>query len=136
MCFLICDELLSTLLALSRFSYMYLDELNFHRCGLFTQKCSFHYGGSSSHNSILSIYPVYSVVPTEIVDRLIYDGFVEELVEVLECKEPDLMVWLLCWGGICFDNLRFYSSCGNCFCLVTIERGNRDHILIAMHHSF
>ncbi len=35
---------------------------------------------------------VYSVGPLEIVDPLIYDGFVEELVEVLESKENGLMV--------------------------------------------
>jgi len=35
---------------------------------------------------------VYSVGPAEVVDPLIYEGFVEELVEVLESKEPRLMV--------------------------------------------
>ena len=37
---------------------------------------------------------VYSVGPPEIVDPLIYDGFVEELVEVLEIKGTDIMVSL------------------------------------------
>ena len=37
-------------------------------------------------------FSVYSVGPAEIVDPLIYEGFVEELVEVLESKEPGLMV--------------------------------------------
>ena len=37
--------------------------------------------------------PVYSVAPSEVVDPLIYSGFVEELVEILEVKEP-LMVSL------------------------------------------
>ena len=35
---------------------------------------------------------VYSVGPPEVVDPLIYDGFVEELVEVLEIKGTDIMV--------------------------------------------
>lgn len=35
---------------------------------------------------------VYSVGPAEIVDPLIYDGLVEELVEVLEIKGTDIMV--------------------------------------------
>ncbi len=35
---------------------------------------------------------VYSNGPAEIVDPLIYEGFVEELVEVLETKEKGLMV--------------------------------------------
>ncbi len=35
---------------------------------------------------------VYSVGPPEIVDPLIYDGLVEELVEVLEIKGTDIMV--------------------------------------------
>ena len=35
---------------------------------------------------------VYSVGPPELVDPLIYDGFVEELVEVLEIKGADIMV--------------------------------------------
>lgn len=35
---------------------------------------------------------VYSVGPPEIVDPLIYDGLVEELVEVLEIKAADIMV--------------------------------------------
>lgn len=34
---------------------------------------------------------MYSVAPSEVVDPLIYTGFVEELVEILEVKEP-LMV--------------------------------------------
>ena len=34
---------------------------------------------------------VYSVGPPEIVDPLIYDGLVEELVEVLEIKGADIM---------------------------------------------
>ena len=39
------------------------------------------------------LYPlVYSVAPADIVDPLIYDGFVEELVEVLEIKDSNLMV--------------------------------------------
>ena len=36
---------------------------------------------------------VYSVAPAEVVDPLIYDGFVEELVEVLEIKDNEIMVW-------------------------------------------
>ena len=35
---------------------------------------------------------VYSVAPAEVVDPLIYDGFVEELVEVLEIKDNEIMV--------------------------------------------
>ena len=35
---------------------------------------------------------MYSNGPAEIVDPLIYEGFVEELVEVLETKEKGLMV--------------------------------------------
>ena len=35
---------------------------------------------------------MYSVGPPEIVDPLIYDGLVEELVEVLEIKGTDIMV--------------------------------------------
>ncbi len=43
---------------------------------------------------------VYSTAPAEIVDPLIYEGFVEELVEVLELKDRELVVsvlpsWLL-----------------------------------------
>jgi hypothetical protein len=38
------------------------------------------------------LFAVYSVGPPEIVDPLIYDGLVEELVEVLEIKVPDIMV--------------------------------------------
>ena len=37
---------------------------------------------------------VYSVGPPEIVDPLIYNGLVEELVEVLEIKGTDIMVSL------------------------------------------
>lgn len=37
-------------------------------------------------------FAVYSVGPPEIVDPLIYDGLVEELVEVLEIKGTDIMV--------------------------------------------
>ena len=40
----------------------------------------------------LVISVVYSVGPPEIVDPLIYDGLVEELVEVLEIKDIDIMV--------------------------------------------
>ena len=36
--------------------------------------------------------PVYSVGPAEVVDPLIYDGLVEELVEVLEIKGTDIVV--------------------------------------------
>lgn len=45
---------------------------------------------------------VYSVGPPEIVDPLIYDGFVEELVEVLEIKGMDIMVSLhtISVGGV------------------------------------
>ena len=43
-------------------------------------------------NSTFAFPLVYSVGPAEIVDPLIYDGFVEELVEVLESKEKGLMV--------------------------------------------
>ena len=35
---------------------------------------------------------VYSVGPAEVVDPLIYDGLVEELVEVLEIKGSDIVV--------------------------------------------
>ena len=43
---------------------------------------------------------VYSMAPAEVVDPLIYDGLVEELIEVLEVKNPLLQVnssplWLL-----------------------------------------
>ena len=37
-------------------------------------------------------FTVYSVGPPEIVDPLIYDGLVEELVEVLEIKVSEIMV--------------------------------------------
>ena len=36
---------------------------------------------------MLFTYPVYSTAPQEVVDPLIYEGFVEELVEVLEIKD-------------------------------------------------
>ena len=35
---------------------------------------------------------MYSVAPAEIVDPLIYDGFVDELVELLEIKDNEIMV--------------------------------------------
>ena len=35
---------------------------------------------------------VYSMAPAEVVDPLIYDGLVEELIEVLEVKNPLLQV--------------------------------------------
>ena len=35
---------------------------------------------------------MYSVAPAEIVDPLIYDGFVDELVELLEIKDNKIMV--------------------------------------------
>ena len=35
---------------------------------------------------------VYSMAPAEVVDPLIYDGLVEELVEVLEMKDPSVQV--------------------------------------------
>ena len=35
---------------------------------------------------------VYSMAPAEVVDPLIYDGLVEELVEVLEMKDPAIQV--------------------------------------------
>lgn len=35
---------------------------------------------------------VYSMAPAEVVDPLIYDGLVEELIEVLEVKNPYLLV--------------------------------------------
>jgi len=45
-------------------------------------------------NSSLGVFlaSVYSVGPAEIVDPLIYDGLVEELVEVLEIKGSDIVV--------------------------------------------
>lgn len=36
--------------------------------------------------------PVYSVAPPEVVDPLVYDGFVDELVEVLELNEQSVNV--------------------------------------------
>ena len=42
-----------------------------------------------------SAFPVYSMAPADLVDPLIYDGFVEELVEVLEIKETLLNVGLI-----------------------------------------
>ena len=35
----------------------------------------------------LFLYAVYSTAPQEVVDPLIYEGFVEELVEVLEIRD-------------------------------------------------
>lgn len=35
---------------------------------------------------------VYSMAPAEVVDPLIYDGLVEELIEVLEIKNTSLQV--------------------------------------------
>ncbi len=49
---------------------------------------------------------VYSVGPPEIVDPLIYDGLVEELVEVLEIRGTDIMVRGL--GG--FDESMKFSK--------------------------
>lgn len=44
-------------------------------------------------------FAVYSVGPPEIVDPLIYDGLVEELVEVLEIKGAEIMVSYACSTG-------------------------------------
>ena len=38
------------------------------------------------------INTVYSGATTDVVDPLLYNGFVEELVEVLEMKQPNLHV--------------------------------------------
>ena len=46
----------------------------------------------------IHFHPVYSAAPQEVVDPLIYEGFVEELVEVLEIRDnsDELVVrWLL-----------------------------------------
>ena len=44
---------------------------------------------------ISTLSQVYSMAPADLVDPLIYDGFVEELVEVLEIKETLLNVGLI-----------------------------------------
>ena len=41
---------------------------------------------------VFHVYVVYSMGPPEVVDPLIYDGLVEELVEVLEIKGSDIVV--------------------------------------------
>ena len=47
---------------------------------------------SYSDSLLLSPHTVYSIAPMDVVDPLIYDGLVEELVEVLEIRDPCLMV--------------------------------------------
>lgn len=40
-------------------------------------------------------WTVYSGATTDVVDPLLYNGFVEELVEVLEMKQPNLHVMFI-----------------------------------------
>lgn len=40
----------------------------------------------------MMVHVVYSGATSDVVDPLLYNGFVEELVEVLEMKEPNLHV--------------------------------------------
>ena len=53
----------------------------------YSKPCSLQPCTSSySRPSCCAFPPVYSVAPPEVVDPLVYDGFVDELVEVLEQK--------------------------------------------------
>ena len=54
--------------------------------------------------SIFSPRIVYSTAPQEVVDPLIYEGFVEELVEVLEIRDSsdELVVWYEQWNLIIY----------------------------------
>lgn len=61
--------------------------------------CSAHVEGFLLLSGL--VLSVYSMAPADLVDPLIYDGFVEELVEVLEIKEALLNVGVV--GG-CHEN--------------------------------